>query len=204
MRLVVLLFILAGVAYFQYSETPHKDGLPLETVSGKKLAPEKPVQKRLIPAKNIQFKGAQLSFTHEFEVKALVLSTMHYGSGHESRYSRVDLALGWGAMSNPNVLRSIQISQSNRFYYFSYQSRPPVAHHVIARSSANMHMVAANQGIENKLKSVKNGDVVHIRGFLTKIKTENGWRWKSSTTRNDTGAGACELVYVNDIKIIEY
>ncbi len=29
-----------------------------------------------------------------------------------------------------------------------------------------------------------------------------GWRWKSSLTRKDTGNGACELVWVKQMKVL--
>jgi hypothetical protein len=28
------------------------------------------------------------------------------------------------------------------------------------------------------------------------VNTPDGWRWRSSLTREDTGGGACEVVYV--------
>jgi hypothetical protein len=30
----------------------------------------------------------------------------------------------------------------------------------------------------------------------------DGWRWRSSLTRNDTGAGACEVIFVRDFQVL--
>ena len=32
-----------------------------------------------------------------------------------------------------------------------------------------------------------------------RMRAPDGWRWRSSLTREDTGAGACELVWVERI-----
>ena len=36
-------------------------------------------------------------------------------------------------------------------------------------------------------------------GYLIEARAPDGWRWRSSLTREDTGAGACELVWVEQI-----
>jgi len=64
-----------------------------------------------------------------------------------------------------------------------------------------MHMVPANGEIEQQLKSIKKGQIVSIKGSLINVSADDGWQWKSSTTRNDTGKGACELVYVEQVRV---
>jgi hypothetical protein len=39
-------------------------------------------------------------------------------------------------------------------------------------------------------------DRVRIDGWLVQVRASDGWQWRSSLTREDAGAGACELVYV--------
>jgi hypothetical protein len=77
----------------------------------------------------------------------------------------------------------------------------PVGRQDIERSSANMHMVPANSVIERRLKSVREGQVVRIDGWLVEAHRGDGFTWRSSLTRNDTGAGACELIFVNSVEI---
>ena len=33
-----------------------------------------------------------------------------------------------------------------------------------------------------------------LRGYLVRVEAADGWQWRSSLSRADTGAGACELV----------
>jgi hypothetical protein len=47
---------------------------------------------------------------------------------------------------------------------------------------------------------VRAGEVIHLQGFLVDASRANGWRWRTSMSRDDTGDGACELVYVESVE----
>jgi hypothetical protein len=64
-----------------------------------------------------------------------------------------------------------------------------------------MHMIGATDVIERKLKSVRAGQIVKLSGYLVEARGADGWIWRSSLTRDDTGAGACELVWVTELDI---
>jgi len=49
------------------------------------------------------------------------------------------------------------------------------------------------------MHDVRVGQVVHLTGQLIEARANDGWRWRSSLTRDDTGAGACELFRVESI-----
>jgi hypothetical protein len=59
-----------------------------------------------------------------------------------------------------------------------------------------MHMIPADEPTAEVLKSVRAGDHVRVDGWLVQADATDGWHWRSSTTRDDVGAGACEVVYV--------
>jgi hypothetical protein len=59
-----------------------------------------------------------------------------------------------------------------------------------------MHMIPANDTVAQALADVRKHDHVRIDGWLVEADAPDGWRWRSSTTRDDTGGGACEVVYV--------
>ncbi len=134
-----------------------------------------------------------------FSVAARVLSREEYGSGREADFSPVDLALGWGPMRDDAVLSKLDISQSGRFYRYRWSDQPPIPPDDIVRSSANMHMVPFDANVARQLERVNDGDVVRIHGWLVHIDDASGWRWRSSLSREDSGAGACELVLVCSI-----
>ena len=41
-------------------------------------------------------------------------------------------------------------------------------------------------------------------GSLVRIKAKDGWYWNTSLTRNDTGAHACEVIWVTDLYTQEF
>jgi len=135
-----------------------------------------------------------------FSLQARVLSREDYSLGEESKYSPTDLALGWGPMANPAVSDQLGISQGGRWYHYQWgPGGPPIALDQIVRSSANMHMIPADVAVADALSRVRKGDVVHLDGWLVEIDRDDGWHWRSSTTREDSGDGACEVIYVCSI-----
>ena len=41
---------------------------------------------------------------------------------------------------------------------------------------------------------------VLLRDYLVEIRSADGRHWRSSTTREDTGGGACEVVWVTQLE----
>lgn len=102
-------------------------------------------------------------------------------------------------MSDPAVYNSLHITQSNRFYYYKWERTPPIPESEIISHSANTHLIASNPEVAKQIDRIKDGDIVTLKGYLVKYREEandSWWEWTSSTSRTDTGDGACELLYV--------
>lgn len=135
-----------------------------------------------------------------FSIDARVLSREDYRFGHEAELSPTDLALGWLGMADDAVLSRLAIGQSGRWYHYRWQGEPPLPPGEIARSSANMHIIPASDAVARTLASVREGERVRLDGWLVEATSPEGWRWRSSLSRDDIGGGACELVYVCGIE----
>jgi hypothetical protein len=61
--------------------------------------------------------------------------------------------------------------------------------------------VPANDDVKEKLLRVKKGEIVQLKGYLINVRHEDGWTWRSSLTRDDTGAGSCELMWVENVVV---
>ena len=144
---------------------------------------------------------AMLTTRAHVEITARVLSRKDYSWGADADLVPVDLALGWGRMSDSDVLAKIDITQSGRFYYWHVKEFP-IPRREIETSSANMHMIPADPDVKRQLDQVREGQLVRIEGFLVDARRADGWRWNTSMTREDTGAGACELIYVESLSIV--
>jgi hypothetical protein len=149
--------------------------------------------------REIRLAPATLQPLAGFSVEARVLSREDYSFGREADLSPTDLALGWGRMRDDAVLSHLDIDQSNRWYHYRWQGAPPIPVKEIIRSSANMHMIPADAAAAKELARVREGDRVRIDGWLVQAQAPDGWRWRSSLRRDDSGGGACEVVYVCSI-----
>lgn len=167
------------------------------------LAPYAPFQAQIANAQEVRLEkpGYQFQPQAYFEIQARVLSRRLYRYDGASRISPLDLALGWGRMSDSAVLGKLNIRQSDRWYYYSWPAGPPIPVGEIVASSANMHMIPANAGIERRLKRIKAGNVVRIKGFLVNVTGANGFYWNTSLRRDDVGNGACEIVWVAELVV---
>ncbi|MFT4046006.1 MAG: hypothetical protein QM661_04840 [Solimonas sp.] len=135
-----------------------------------------------------------------FSIDARVLSREDYAWDREAKLSPTDLALGWGRMADDDVLSRLSLSQSVRFFSYSWKERPPLDPAEIVRSASNMHMIPADDTVARALAAVRKDDRVRIDGWLVQADATDGWRWRSSLSREDSGSGACELVYVCSIR----
>lgn len=196
-KFILILGLVAFGIYYWY------DGRPISHEGKGQVVPVQPLQ-TVTKAKVFGFgDGFTVLPLADFDITARVLSRKRYWMGTEAELAPVDLALGWGQMSDDKVLSELKISQSGRWYRWRSRSRNlPVPRDQIEHNSANMHLVPADDDIESLIKSAKKGDIVRLKGHLVRINKGNGWHWQSSLSRTDTGNGACEVIFVKEFEII--
>jgi hypothetical protein len=68
---------------------------------------------------------------------------------------------------------------------------------------SNNHLISDNDHIRDKVKKISIGDQIRVRGFLASYGDVNGGKRGTSTTRTDTGDGACETLYVEHFQIVQ-
>jgi hypothetical protein len=137
----------------------------------------------------------------EYEVTARVLSKKDYAWDKSADLSPVDLALGWGVMSDSGLLENLRISQSGRWFYVYWQNVNVDVNQVM-NHSANTHILPANNDIARQVKSVKRDDIVRLQGYLVQVTKADGFLWRSSLTRGDTGDGSCEVLWVTNVEVV--
>jgi len=159
-----------------------------------------PVQQSLSQPVRFEHEGHRIEALASFDITARVLGVARYTLDRAAQVSPVDLALGWGRMSDSAVLERVEISQSGRFYYWRVREFP-IPRREIEASSANMHMIPASEQVKAQLRAVRVGKIVRVRGYLVRVEGRDGWRLVSSLTREDTGAGACEVIWVESVEV---
>lgn len=136
----------------------------------------------------------------DFDIEARVLSREDYTFDAGASLSPTDLALGWGRMSDTAMIDALTIEQSVRFFTYRWRDEPPIPPAEIVRSATNLHAIPADAAVARELGRVRVGEIVELRGRLVEASRADGWRWRSSLSREDSGAGACELMLVESIE----
>jgi len=134
-----------------------------------------------------------------FAARSVVLSRCNYSGGHDSALAPADYALGWGAMSEAAVINRIKVDQDMRWFFYSWRGDLPVDGSEVARSCANMHLIPANDTVREALAQTRRHDLLEISGYLVEVRHADGWVWRSSLSRDDGGAGSCEVVWVESV-----
>ncbi|MCG8489325.1 MAG: hypothetical protein MI756_17800 [Chromatiales bacterium] len=170
------------------------------TLSPGVMAAAEPQQELLDDTKSFDYKGYRITPLANFSIKAKILSKMTYRFGREADLSPIDLALGWGNMSDESVLETIRISQSNRFFHWRADELP-IPRKEIETHASNMHLIPFDETTEAAIKRARKGEIISFSGYLVRVDGEDGWHWTSSLSRSDTGGGACELVWVKEFQV---
>ena len=136
-----------------------------------------------------------------FSIDARVLHRKVYRYDNQAALVPVDLALGWGPMSDQRVLDQLTISQSGRFYWYQYR-QPPIPKDQIISHSTNVHIIPATSAIASRCKSLRAGSLIHLSGDLVEATGPGIGSWRSSLSRTDSGNGACELMWVKEMSIL--
>lgn len=190
--ILILVFAVGSYKYWSQREVVHPEGV---------LVSEDPIQKE-ISEKPIKYKNVVLDPLAEYSLRARVLSTERYWIDKMAGVVPVDVALGWGVMSDSKVLKGLHMWQEGRFYFYSWRDQAPVNPQLIVKSSANMHLIPSTDYVEQEIKSLRRGQIVTLRGYLVRVNYPDGTDAKSSLSREDSGAGACEIMWVQSIQVL--
>lgn len=151
----------------------------------------------------------------DYDISGLVVHKLDYNKWYSlSRTDELfttDLCVIWGGNLRSGNYRSLStsVSQDQRFCFFKYSYDKPMNNSEIS----NNHLLVNNPKIEKALADIRAGDQVRIRGFLADVNAvvlgetkKYEWKeagWKTSVSRDDGGAGACEIIYVTDLQILK-
>ena len=165
------------------------------------IAEYDPLQSDLPPAPTITHGHWTLTPRAHYDITARVLGNESYRFDALSALVPEDLALGWGPMSDNQILNTLDISQGARFYSWRPHADTPISRDTIGTHSANTHVIPVDASIQKQLAGVRVGEVVRLTGTLVDATRDDGAWIHTSLTRSDTGAGACEVLLVESVEI---
>lgn len=111
-----------------------------------------------------------------------------------------DLCVVWGDNLTRDDYRRVTYRSGSFTCWFRY----PEGVRFLHRGLSNNHLISDRPAIREAIARVRVGDQVHLEGLLVDYQMDD-WRefWRrSSTTRDDAGGGACEVVFVEELTIL--
>ena len=144
---------------------------------------------------------------YEYDITGMVVSYRH----HDEEYSRMhrlaqdhlnmlDVCVIWGDNTR-SMLHKIDFW--NGLFTCNAQTRDRAAWESFDMEQlSNNHLLSDDEYIRDRVRDVRIGDQIRVRGYLTSYTGPVGKRG-TSTTRSDSGDGACETVFIERFEIIQ-
>ena len=114
----------------------------------------------------------------------------------------VDLCVLWGNNVRNGAYKDIDFS-SGQFVCNFYTSSRAAYEAFDQAAISNNHLLSNDKHVARTLRAVRVGDQVHFRGFLSEYSHGGGFKRGTSIVRTDSGNGACETVFVEDVEILQ-
>ena len=151
----------------------------------------------------------RLEYVANYEVSGRVVAKASYISNSvANEAANKDVAIVWGKLATDEYLDMFTWkAPGNRFVYWKTKDmdwyRAHTSDREIISLFSNNHLIAANEELSKEINGIKKGDFIRIKGYLVNLFWNENNRdrtWYTSTVRTDDGNGACEIIYVTDIK----
>jgi hypothetical protein len=204
--LFIVSLVLVGFTYFQ------KDLLP---------GPENYDQKRFVAPKQtpttaspfgLSVNGQQYRIepVYAYELEGMVVSYHDADSfsdiWHHDKWKDFlnvrDLCVVWGGNLTSGVYQEMEFSNDS-WTCWAYWPNSDVGSRFSMSELSNNHLLTDDLEIKHRLMSAETGDHIRLRGYLASYENPaNNFKRGTSTTRTDTGNGACETVYLTAFDIV--
>jgi len=167
------------------------------------LAAEAPAQRDLDPPPRFDARGFVFTERARYDITARVLRREIYRADGAASLAPVDLAVGWGPLSDSAIIDRLEFSQMGRFFYWKPKDQAtfPLSPEALIPHAAQMHLIPATKPLDDRIRRLRPGQIVTIGGYLVDVSGPHGFQWSTSLTRTDTGDGACEILWVETLDV---
>ncbi len=152
--------------------------------------------------------GYRIEPEYAYDITGMVVSYRHHNEDNSRMHAlandhlnMLDVCVIWG--DNTGNERLDKISFWNGLFTCNVKTRDQQAWDAFDMNQlSNNHLLSDDEFIRRQVKKIRIGDQIRVRGFLASYATEGGSVRGTSTTRTDTGNGACETIYVRTFEIV--
>lgn len=172
-----------------------------------------PVQDAAPSAKPFTVSAGGIDYTvkplHRYELRGLVVSRhdtsawwdVVHRNWWQDHLNVADLCVVWGETLKDGVYRAMRYT-SGTFTCYVATDDPEAWRRFRQDQISNNHLLANDPAIVKRLRGVRPGDQVLIRGALAEYSHGGGFTRGTSVRRDDTGNGACETIWVTEARVL--
>ncbi len=147
---------------------------------------------------------------YSYDLSGIVVGKFDYRYFSFQKLDRifpVDLCLIWGGNARQKVHcePTVSFSQDCRWCWAQWRGRVRVNMDELS----NNHLLVKDRSLLKVINRISRGDQIMIRGKLVNVEAHDisdpgrSFTWNTSITRSDKAAGACEVILVEDIRILK-
>lgn len=174
---------------------------------------DEPLQQAIAPAAFTKSAGGITYFiepSHRYEIYGLVVSKHnadtwwdYVHAAWKDNLNVTDLCVVWGSNALGGAYQNISFSSSQWTCNWQTSSNEAMQAFDINKISNN-HLLTDDVNLAKKLRNVRIGDQIQIKGQLASYKHQSGGNFfrGTSTVRTDTGDGACETIFVSEVNVV--
>jgi hypothetical protein len=157
-----------------------------------------------VPYAGVEYRVEPL---YDYELYGLVVSfRQHDGESSMHRWSNdhlnvADVCVVWSDTAFSPTLGELDFW--NGIFTCNVQTRDSVAWANFRMNQlSNNHLISANPFIRDRVAEIRIGDQIRVKGSLARYGAAGGTLRGTSTTREDSGDGACETILVEEFEIV--
>jgi hypothetical protein len=189
--LVFCVFVAAS--YIVYSTFPVDRGPGVMV----KSAPE---IERLTWQEPFTFKGATITPKKVIEGEVLIIKRKRYFFDNITKYAPTDAMVGWNQLSDERNLDYIFYSLKDRSFKLDL-TRPPLPLNTIYGESDLWHLMPSTSDISEKLKTLREGHIIHVKGLIVEVETEGDKILTSETELTSTKNSDGMAIWIEELRI---
>ncbi len=201
--IIVVSFIVLVIAFWNRNAIPARiDVVPAlleepdqaRTGEGPFEVQYESVEYRVIPEYRYVLHGLVVSYRHHEGN-----SRMHRLAG--DHLNMLDVCVVWGTNADPGLLKKLKFW--NGIFTCNVRTKDSEAWRAFDMTAlSNNHLISDDPFIRKQVRKLRIGDQVRVEGMLASYGANAGPVRGTSTTREDTGDGACETIYVSRFDIV--
>ncbi|MBT8046495.1 MAG: hypothetical protein KJN67_04955 [Pontiella sp.] len=135
----------------------------------------------------------------EYRICGMVVScgfSKHQADYRKDKLNIMDVGILWGSNLDPAIYRHIKFHTDGVWLKAKTKDKA-VWEKLDQAQLSNNHLLSTNPVLTKQAKALKRGDVISIQGCLANYSGR-----RSSIVRSDTGASACEIIWVDKIEVL--